>query len=172
MKASIYISIMILLLPVPALVWAASEKEAAVSAVRGKYLAERGTIIPPEEIYIDSYGAYINYSYPKLESEIGVTLYSGHRQISSKGQEETLQIVIQGKELCFEELPPMNLAFVIDKSGSINQMEKMDWVKEAFIIFIDKVRDKDFVSLVYFDDKAKTVFPSTKIACRSWYVAN
>jgi Mg-chelatase subunit ChlD/TolB-like protein len=163
MKASIYISIMILLLPIPALVWAASEKEAAVSAERGKYLAERGTIIPPEEIYIDSYVAHIDYLYPKPESEIGVTLYSGHHQISSKGQEEILQIGIQGKELSFEELPPMNLAFVIDKSGSMNDMEKMEWVKEAFTIFIDKVRDKDFVSLVYFDNEAETVFSSTKM---------
>jgi TolB-like protein len=163
MKKSIYIPIIILLFTVPALVWAASAKEAEVSAERGKYLAERGTIIPPEEIYIDSYVAHINYLYPKPESEIGVSLYSGHHQISSSGQEEILQIGIQGKELSFEELPPMNLAFVIDKSGSMTQMEKMDWVKEAFYIFIDKVRDRDFVSLVYFDDRAETVFPSTRM---------
>ena len=163
MKKSIYISIMILLFTVPALVWAGAKKEEAASAERGKYLAERGTIIPPEEVYIDSYVAYIDYLYPKPESEIGVTLYSGHHQISSRGQEEILQIGIQGRELSFEELPPMNLAFVIDKSGSMNQMEKMDWVKEAFYIFIDRVRDKDFVSLVYFDDRAETVFPSTRM---------
>jgi TolB-like protein len=36
-------------------------------------------------------------------------------------------------------------------------------VKESFYIFIDKVREKDFVSLIYFDDRAKTVFPSTRM---------
>ena len=163
MKKLLYISIMLLLFTVPSMLWAAGAKEAEVSAERGKYLAERGTIIPPEEVYIDSYVAHINYLYPKPEYEIGVTLYSGHHQISSHGQEEILQIGIQGRELDFEELPPMNLAFVIDKSGSMNDMEKIDWVKEAFTIFIDRVRDKDFVSLVYFDNEAETVFPSTRM---------
>jgi hypothetical protein len=144
----------------PFLLWAAASKEEAAAPERGKYLAERGTIVPPEEVYIDSYVAHINYQYPKPEGDMGVTLYSGHHQVSSNGQEEVLQIGIQGKELGFDELPPMNLAFVIDKSGSMADRDKMDWVKESFYIFINQVRDKDFVALVYFDNRAQTVFPS------------
>ena len=41
-------------------------------------------------------------------------------------------------EIGFEELPVMNLAFVIDKSSTM-QGWKMDWVKESFEIFIDRV---------------------------------
>ncbi|KKK66500.1 hypothetical protein LCGC14_2963460, partial [marine sediment metagenome] len=58
-------------------------------------------------------------------------------------------------EIGFEELPVMNLAFVIDKSGSMNAADKMGWVKDAFGIFIDRVRDIDFVSLVVFDSSAR-----------------
>jgi Mg-chelatase subunit ChlD/TolB-like protein len=147
----------------PLLLWASSAKEAEAPAERGKYLAKRGMIVPPEEIYIDSYIAHIDYRYPKPESDIGITLYAGHRQISSRGQEEVIQIGIQGKELSFDELPPMNLAFVIDKSGSMNDQDKMGWVKESFYIFIDNVREKDFVSLIYFDNQADTVFSSTRM---------
>jgi len=150
----------ILIMLCPFLLWASASKEEAAAPERGKYLAERGTIVPPEEVYIDSYVAHINYQYPKPEEDMGVTLYSGHHQVSSKGQEEVLQIGIQGKELGFDELPPMNLAFVIDKSGSMADRDKMDWVKESFYIFINQVRDKDFVALVYFDNRAQTVFPS------------
>jgi len=95
------------------------------------------------------------------DSEVGVTLYSGHRQVSSHGQEEVIQIGIQGGETSFEELPPMNLAFVIDKSSSMRVQNKMNWVKESFDIFIERVRDKDFVSLINFDDRVKVSFPST-----------
>jgi hypothetical protein len=95
------------------------------------------------------------------DSEVGVTLYSGHRQLSSLGQEEVIQIGIQGGETSFEELPPMNLAFVIDKSSSMRVQNKMNWVKESFDIFIERVRDKDFVSLIIFDDRVKVSFPST-----------
>jgi len=56
----------------------------------------------------------------------------------------------------------MNLAFVIDKSGSMQNVDKMDWVKESFDIFIEKVRSIDFVSLVVFDAAATVLYPSTK----------
>ena len=35
------------------------------------------------------------------------------------GEEELLLVGLQGRSRSFEELPPLNLAFVIDKSGSI-----------------------------------------------------
>jgi Ca-activated chloride channel family protein len=148
---------------IPALLWGASSKEESASAERGMYLAGRGVIIPPEEIYIDSYVAHIDYQYPKPETPVGVTLYSGNRQLSSRGQEEVIQIGIQGRETNFENLPPMNLAFVIDKSESMGDSDKLEWVKESFEIFIDRVREKDFVSLVVFDDQAEVVFPSTRM---------
>jgi len=155
--------IILLIIPLPVMLWASASKEAASTAERGKYLAERGMVVRPEEIYVDSYIAYIDYQYPKPEEDVGITLYSGHRQVSSGGQEEVLQIGIQGGGLDFEELPPMNLAFVIDKSGSMNDRDKMVWVKETFDIFIGRVRNKDFVSLIVFDSYAKVVFPSTRM---------
>jgi hypothetical protein len=109
--------------------WAGGRAEAASSSARGKYLAGRGIIVPPAEVHIDSYIARINYKYPDPAGDLGVNLYSGHYQVSTGGQEEVIHIGIQGKEIEFENLPPMNLAFVIDKSGSMNEQDKMVWVK-------------------------------------------
>ncbi len=162
MKRLITITVIFFTISVPVMVWAAASKEGASSSARGKYLAGQGIIVPPQEVYIDSYIAHINYHYPKSEDEVGITLYSGHRQVSSGGQEEIIQIGIQGTELGFEELPPMNLAFVIDRSGSMSGW-KMEWVKESFYIFIEKVRRQDFVALVVFDDSAQVVLPSTQM---------
>jgi Mg-chelatase subunit ChlD len=161
MKRLIVMFIIFFIGCVPALAGASKAAEESAAPERGKYLAGRGIIIPPEEIYIDSYIGYIDYNYPKPDDDFGVTLYAGHRQVSSRGQEEVLQIGIQGRELDFEELPPMNLAFVIDKSGSMGDLDKMEWVKESFYIFIEKVRDIDYVSLIVFDSGARVVFPST-----------
>ncbi|HEB33153.1 MAG TPA: VWA domain-containing protein [Spirochaetes bacterium] len=179
MKRLITITFILLTISVPIMPWAKSGKE--VEEPRGEYLVEpekeaesvsperrrnlsgRGIIIPPHEVYIDSYIAYVNYQYPKPETEVGVTLYSGHRQISTYGQEEVIQIGIQGREVNFEDLPPMSLAFVIDKSESMGDQDKLDWVKEAFDIFIERVRDRDFVSLVVFDEEAKVIFPATQM---------
>lgn len=160
------VSIIMLLLCVAVSAWPGGEQEAAASTGRGKYLAGRGIIIPPEEVHVNSYIASVDYHYPDPQDDLGVSIYSGHHQLSADGQEEVIHIGIQGKKLEFEQLPPMNLAFVIDKSGSMASANKMDWVKDAFDIFIEKVRDIDFVSLVVFDDHARVMFSSTQMKTR------
>jgi len=162
MRQRIYILIILTLL-CSSYLWAGGESEAANSSTYGKYLAGQGIIIPAEDVHIDSYIAKIDYKYPTPEDNLGITLYSGHRQVSSFGQEEVIQIGIQGSEREFEDLPPMNLAFVIDKSGSMSGQDKMGWVKDAFDIFVNKVRDIDFVSLIVFDSEAAVIFPSTQM---------
>ena len=92
-----------------------------------------------------------------------VAMYSGHRQVSMHGQEEVIQIGIQAGKIDFENLTPLNLAFVIDHSGSMADADKLNWVKDAFDIFIGRVRSVDYVSLVIFDDRAELVFPATRI---------
>jgi Ca-activated chloride channel family protein len=155
--------ILLILSFVPTVVWSGGAKEAAGSASRGRYLAGQGVIIPPEEIHVDSYVAQIDYRYPDPAEQVGVTLYSGQWQLSNRGQEGVVHIGLQGARLSYEDLSPMNLAFVIDKSDSMRDKDKIDWVKDAFDIFIERVRDIDFVSLVVFDDEARVIFPSTQM---------
>jgi TolB-like protein len=153
--------VLVCLVPGVALAGGAAE---GGSAKRSSYLAQRGTIVPPEEIIIDSYLASIDYRYPiPTSSTFGVYLYSGNRQLSAEGQEEVIQIGIQGGKTEFDRLPPMNLAFVIDRSGSMADADKLDWVKDSFDIFIKQVRDVDYVSLVAFDNVAEVVFPATRM---------
>jgi len=145
--------------------WASSEQE--ISPSRGKYLAQRGTIVSPEEIIESSYISAVDYHYPDPENPedaIGVRLYSGNRQISTGGQEEVVLIGIQGTRQSLKETMPLNIAFVIDRSGSMSSQDKMDWVKNSFEIFIKTVNDKDYVSLIVFDTTAQVLFPSTKMS--------
>lgn len=144
--------------------WSGGSKEAAASSSgRGQYLAGIGVISPANEILVDSYIASIDYRYPRLASGIGVYLYTGNQQVSSAGQDEIIHIGIQGPETAFEDLTPMNLVFVIDHSGSMTEADKLEWVKKAFDVFIRRVRDRDFVSLVVFDNTASVLFPSTRM---------
>jgi TolB-like protein len=148
----------------PGVVWAGGAKESAGTSARSSYLSERGMIVPPDEVYIDSYIASVNYQYPFPESTIlEAYMYSGQRQLSTYGQDEVIQIGIQGGKEEFEDLTPMNLAFVIDRSGSMADADKLTWVKDAFDIFIQQVRSVDYVSLVIFNDTAQVVFPSTRM---------
>lgn len=137
--------------------------EAAGQSGNVGYEARLGNIVPPDQIMVEAYIASMNYLYPMPEEEFGIFLYPGRRQLATPGREEFLQIGVQASRMEFRDLPPLNLAFVIDRSGSMSGQDKMEWVHDAFDIFIDNVRDGDFVSIVAFDDQAELHFPSTEI---------
>jgi len=161
MKRLLCIAIVLMCLG-PNVVWAAGAASGTKS--RSSYLSERGMIVPSDEVYIDHYIASVNYQYPiPTTSLLGVYMYSGQRQLSKYGQEEVIQIGIQGGKQEFEDLTPMNLAFVIDRSGSMADADKLTWVKDAFDIFIQQVRGVDYVSLVIFNDTAQVVSPATRM---------
>jgi hypothetical protein len=126
--------------------------------------ASVGTILASSEVKIDSLLATVNQSYPEPTEPLGILVRSGHRQISNQGQGELLLVGVQGKRIPFQDLPPMNIAFVIDKSGSMSEAGRLDWVKESFGVFIDKVRPRDFVSLILFDSNAQVAFPPTSMS--------
>ena len=143
--------------------WAGGAAEGS-SAARGVYLAGRGVIVPPQEIVESSFIGSVDYAYPEPVGVYGVSAHAATRQISSAGQELLVVVGVQSRHDDFSELPPLNLAFVIDRSGSMASQDKLSWVKESFDVFIDSVRSEDFVSLVVFDSAAQVVFPSTQVA--------
>jgi Mg-chelatase subunit ChlD len=155
---------LILLCCVAAGSWAGGEKETQeVSPARAQYLAERGTIIPTQEVQIDSLIGAIDYAYPEPEHEFGVDVYTGHRQVATSGQQELVLIGVQGRRLRFEDLAPLNLVLVVDKSGSMRQADKLEWVKESAEILLSSLRDQDYLSLVVFDAQAHVVVPSSSM---------
>ena len=146
--------------------WAGAESDAAASSERGIYLADRGIIVPPEEIYVDSQIASIDYRYPEPSDALGMYVYASNRRAGG-GQEQLLHVGIQGGRTEFTDLPPLNLAFVIDVSGPMNSRDKLSWVKDSFDIVVDRVRPQDFVALVTFSNEARVVFPSTRMTAEA-----
>jgi hypothetical protein len=144
--------------------WAGGAREQkAVASDRTQYLAAQGVIIPYQEIKIDEFIGALDYDYPDPDGELGVSIYTGHEQVSVRSQHETLLIGVQGKRRPFQDLLPLNLALVVDKSGSMREPDKLDWIKESLTILLDTVRDKDYVALVVFDEQARVLVPSVRI---------
>lgn len=54
--------------------------------------------------------------------------------------------------------PPLNLAVVLDHSGSMAAAGKMEFAKEGVKLLIDALGPSDTFTLIIFDDKVQTVF--------------
>ena len=141
----------------------AGESEASSSS-RSEYLASKGIIIPPKDILPESFIAQIDYEYPDPHPlPVGLTVRTGNRQIGSNSKKELIHIGLKAYKISFELLPPLNLVYVIDISGSMYDANKIAWVKEALEIFLSRVRKQDYVALVVFNENAQVVFQSTKM---------
>jgi Ca-activated chloride channel family protein len=65
-----------------------------------------------------------------------------------------------------ERRPPLNVALVIDKSGSMAQAGKMDYVKRAARETIDRLGYGDRFSVVSYDDDVRVLIPSEPLEDR------
>ncbi|MBI2267200.1 MAG: VWA domain-containing protein [Armatimonadetes bacterium] len=57
----------------------------------------------------------------------------------------------------------LNMALVLDKSGSMYAAEKIDYVKQAVQYVVDQLRPEDLVSIIAFADRARVMIPSQQI---------
>ncbi|HET9603137.1 MAG TPA: YfbK domain-containing protein, partial [Gemmatimonadales bacterium] len=68
---------------------------------------------------------------------------------------------IQGKRYQSREIPPSNLVFLIDVSGSMMSEDKLPLVKQAFHTLVRHLGEEDRVAIVVYAGQAGLVLPST-----------
>lgn len=58
---------------------------------------------------------------------------------------------------------PLNLALVIDTSGSMEEQGKLSYVKEAALAMISRLRPEDRFALITYSTKARVLYPSQPV---------
>ena len=72
-----------------------------------------------------------------------------------------LRVGIQGYDVPRSEIPPANLVFLIDTSGSMADPDKLPLLKESFRQLVPRLRAQDRVSIVVYAGSAGLVLPPT-----------
>ncbi len=73
-----------------------------------------------------------------------------------------MHVAIKGYDVQPAVRPASNLVFLIDTSGSMNQPDKLPLLKNAFRLLVDRMTDKDTISIVTYAGSAGTVLEPTK----------
>jgi Ca-activated chloride channel family protein len=72
-----------------------------------------------------------------------------------------LRIGIQGKRIEEADLPPSNLVFLVDVSGSMMSPERLPLIQKSLDMLTDRMRPQDRIALVAYAGNAGLVLPST-----------
>ena len=156
--------LILLFYSVPLIVLSAGGAQESASADRGEYVAESDQIIAPDEIHIHSYIARIDFDYPDPTDSIDITIQSSHQRVSIAGQELLVQIGIQGRRGDFESIPPINIVFLFDASGSMSAPDKMDYVRISLDTLLERLRPVDTLSVIAFSENPLLVLPATAMS--------
>lgn len=148
-----------------ALTGAALGQESASSAAasRTRYLADLGLIPASREVAVEEIVNYHRHQIgrPKAGEAVNLDLRWGNDPVSPYNRDAILQV---GFSTALandrQQLRPLNLALVIDKSGSMADADKLSRVKAALLVLVSQLRETDVLSIVVFDSGAEVLWPA------------
>ncbi|MBN2807098.1 MAG: von Willebrand factor type A domain-containing protein [Prolixibacteraceae bacterium] len=126
-----------------------------------------GQLPPKDAVRIEEMINYFHYNYPPPEDNATVSMITTHAACPWNKQHQLLFIGLQGKNMNTNDLPPANLVFLIDVSGSMQALNKLPLVKTSLKMLVDTLRDTDRIAIVTYAGAAQIVLNSTPAAHKS-----
>ncbi len=120
-----------------------------------------GQEVPADAVRIEEMINYFRYDYPQPSGEHPFSVYTEAGICPWNNNHYLLHIGLRGKDIDRSELPPSNLVFLIDVSGSMNYPNKLPLLKSAFSLLINEQRETDRVAMVVYAGAAGVVLEST-----------
>jgi Ca-activated chloride channel family protein len=120
-----------------------------------------GTLPPPVAVRVEEMINFFRYDYPEPD---GIHPFSVTSELSVcpwNKEHQLLLVGLKGKSIDKTSLPPSNIVFLIDVSGSMNSPDKLPLLKSAFGLLVNELRPQDRVAIVVYAGAAGLVLEST-----------
>lgn len=129
-----------------------------------RYL-EDGVTPPVGAVRTEEFVNYFDYDYPTPAKSETFSVYTEVGACPWNENNQLVHIGLKGYTVPIEDLPPSNLVFLIDVSGSMDGPDKLPLLKKSFKIMVDRLNEKDRVSIVTYAGSERVVLEST--SCKS-----
>lgn len=118
--------------------------------------------LPPEgAVRTEEMINYFKYQYPQPTGEDPFSINTEMSDCPWNSQNKLLLIGLQGKNIPVDKLPPSNLVFLIDVSGSMMGANRLPLVKASMKMLTDQLRENDRISIVVYAGRAGVALPAT-----------
>jgi Ca-activated chloride channel homolog len=123
-----------------------------------------GSLPPKDAVRIEELINYFSYDYEAPGGQHPVSITTEVARAPWNQTHLIARIGLQTQRIRTEKLPPSNLVFLIDVSGSMMPANKLPLVKQAFRLLVNELREQDRVAMVVYAGSAGLVLPSTSAA--------
>ncbi|MCA9560992.1 MAG: von Willebrand factor type A domain-containing protein [Myxococcales bacterium] len=116
---------------------------------------------PKDAVRIEELINYFTYDYAGPKDDVPFAVHTEVSTAPWNPKHRLVHIGLQGLKVDTAALPPSNLVFLFDVSGSMNSPDKLPLLKAAFRLLVDNLRPQDRVAIVVYAGAAGLVLPST-----------
>lgn len=127
------------------------------SYTNARRFIENGQTVPEDAVRVEEFLNYFDYDYeaPRNGDKFSSYVELGDCPWNSKNK--LMMIGLQGELMDEDNIPPSNIVFLIDSSGSMASYDKLPLVQSAFSLLTDKLTDQDRISIVTYAGSSRTV---------------
>jgi Ca-activated chloride channel family protein len=132
---------------------------AAYSNVR-RFLRD-GRLPPAGAVRIEELINYFDYAYPSARGGEPFSITTELATAPWNERHQLLLVGLQGRVLEERDVPPRNLVFLLDVSGSMQSLDKLPLLKRALRGLVSQLRPEDHVAIVVYAGSSGVVLTPT-----------
>lgn len=115
-----------------------------------------------DAVRIEEFLNYFDYSYQQPKGADPVSVNFEYTDSPWNKGLKLIKIGIKAKKIEKSELPPSNLVFLIDVSGSMSSTNRLPLVKKSLKLLVDELRPQDRVSIVTYANGTNKALSAAK----------
>ena len=120
-----------------------------------------GQLPPKDAVRVEELINYFPYDYPQPVGDAPFSVTTEVAQCPWNSAHRLLHIGLQGRRLDRAQMPPANLVFLLDVSGSMQEPNKLPLVKSAMRTLTEQLTARDRVAMVVYAGNSGLVLDST-----------
>lgn len=109
-----------------------------------------GSTIPPDAVRIEELLNYFNFGYTDPPRDSCFAIHSDLSECPWNPDDQLLFLKVCARKVDPAQIPPANLVFLVDVSGSMDMPNKLPLLKSAFSLLVNNLRSVDTVSIVVY----------------------
>jgi Ca-activated chloride channel homolog len=148
--------------------WAAQEplNTFSIDVDRASYsnirrFINNGSLPPVDAVRIEEMINYFDYDYESPSGSDPVKIFTEMAPAPWNKEHQLLHVGIKARDIDKDNLPPSNLVFLLDVSGSMSAPNKLPLLKSGLKMLVQQLRKQDRVAIVVYAGAAGLVLEST-----------
>ena len=122
---------------------------------------QSGVRPPIDAVRIEEMINYFPYDWGRVRGDHPFAVTTEVWEAPWNRDHRLVRIGLHAESIDVEDLPPSNLVFLLDVSGSMRPTDKLPLLKSAFALLVDRLRPEDRVAIVVYAGAAGLVLEST-----------